>query len=200
MNQNNDFKYSLSTMPNKVFKFFLCILQSVFCNKDKTNLSIYTLLFVFCILTCDKAAAQGVGINTTSNAADKSAMLDVSSTNQGMLIPRMTMVQRNNLIGSDGIAGDPPATGCLIYQTDNTAGYYYYNGSAWVQATGPIGPTGVTGSTSLTGATGDKGLTGVTGSTGLTGATGTTGLTGATGAQGNTGVTGATQCAHSAIV
>ncbi len=62
---------------------------------------------------------------------DNSAMLDIVSTNKGMLIPRM------------GLANRPatPATGLLIYQTDNTPGFYYYNGSAWVAvATVPATP------------------------------------------------------------
>ena len=62
-----------------------------------------------------------VGIGTTSPSAG--AMLDINSTTSGLLIPRMTQVQRN-AIGS-------PTTGLLIYQTDNTPGFYYYNGSAW---------------------------------------------------------------------
>lgn len=53
---------------------------------------------------------------------DNSAMLDIVSGNKGLLIPRM------------GLASRPaaPATGLLIYQTDNTPGFYYYNGSVWV--------------------------------------------------------------------
>ncbi|NTW31810.1 MAG: hypothetical protein HGB12_04165 [Bacteroidetes bacterium] len=116
----------------------------------------------------------GLAINTTGAEADNSAMLDVSSTNQGVLIPRMTLLQRNNLIGSDGTAGHTPATGCLIYQTDNNPGYYYYNGSAWVQA---IGPTGLAGATGNTGATGTTGAAGATGATGLLGAGSATGNT-----------------------
>ncbi|GGB98177.1 hypothetical protein [Dyadobacter sediminis] len=64
---------------------------------------------------------QNVGINTVPDA---SAALDVSSTTQGMLVPRMNMSQR------DGI--NAPASGLLIYQTDNTPGFYYYNGTEWV--------------------------------------------------------------------
>lgn len=68
--------------------------------------------------------AQGqVAITTDGSSADASAMLDVKSTNKGLLVPRLTMAQR------DGIAS--PATGLIIYQTDNTVGFYYYNGSSW---------------------------------------------------------------------
>jgi hypothetical protein len=56
-----------------------------------------------------------------------SALLDVSSTSKGLLIPRMTYAQRNAIVS--------PANGLLIYQTDGGvqgAGFYYYNGSAWL--------------------------------------------------------------------
>jgi hypothetical protein len=62
-----------------------------------------------------------VGIGTNTPAA--SAQLDVSSTERGFLPPRMTSAQRD-LIAT-------PATGLLIFQTDNTPGYYFYNGTAW---------------------------------------------------------------------
>ncbi|MBL7701309.1 MAG: hypothetical protein JNM14_03615 [Ferruginibacter sp.] len=77
------------------------------------------------IATCFSlnALAQSVSINTTAAVADTSAMLDVSSTTKGLLIPRMTNLQKNNIA--------TPATGLLIYQTDGDAGFYYYNGAAW---------------------------------------------------------------------
>jgi hypothetical protein len=68
-------------------------------------------------------ATGSVGIGTTSPAA--SSLLEVRSTTKGFLAPRMTLAQRN-LIGA-------PATGLLIYQTDGTAGFYYYYGSGWRQ-------------------------------------------------------------------
>jgi hypothetical protein len=68
--------------------------------------------------------AQSVGINTDNSAPDNSAMLDVSSTSKGLLIPRLTESQRT-AIGT-------PATGLLVYQTDGTAGFYYYNSSSWM--------------------------------------------------------------------
>ena len=76
-------------------------------------------------LTIVNAQNQGVAINTDGAQADVSAMLDVKSTTGGVLVPRMGMTAR------DGIAGGSPATGLLIYQTDNTPGFYFYNGSAW---------------------------------------------------------------------
>ena len=68
--------------------------------------------------------AQNVGINGTGATPDASAMLDVVSTTKGLLTPRMTSVQR--------AAISSPATGLIVYQTDGTDGFYYYDGSAWV--------------------------------------------------------------------
>ena len=65
------------------------------------------------------AQAQGVGIGTTAPAA--SAALDVSSTNKGLLPPRLTLAQRTAIA--------TPATGLVVYQTDNTPGLYCNNGT-----------------------------------------------------------------------
>jgi hypothetical protein len=62
-----------------------------------------------------------IGINTQS--PDASSSLDISSTTSGLLIPRMTQTQRD-AIGT-------PATSLMIYQTDNTPGFYYYDGTTW---------------------------------------------------------------------
>lgn len=78
-----------------------------------------------------KAAAQGVALNTTGNKADTSAMLDIASTTKGLLAPRMTSVQKTAIV--------TPATGLLVYQTDGTPGFYYYNGTAWVAVQGAGG-------------------------------------------------------------
>ncbi|PSL24578.1 exosporium glycoprotein BclB-related protein [Dyadobacter jiangsuensis] len=80
-----------------------------------------TLLTALFVLLTFSVQAQ-VGIGTISPNA--SAQLDVQSTTKGLLAPRMTVAERN-LIAS-------PATGLLIFQTDSTPGFYYYNGTAWV--------------------------------------------------------------------
>jgi len=77
--------------------------------------------------------AQGVAINTDGSVADSSAILDIKSTSQGMLIPRMTAAQL--------AAIHNPATGLFVYQTDGTAGFYYYNGTAWTIISSPANVT-----------------------------------------------------------
>jgi hypothetical protein len=68
-----------------------------------------------------------VGIGTTS--PNTSAILDVSSTTKGILIPKMTASQKNAI--------SSPATGLLIFQTDAPTDFYYYNGSSWTSLTEP---------------------------------------------------------------
>ncbi len=62
-------------------------------------------------------------INQDESAPDDSAILDVSSTDKGMLLPRMTTAQRT-IIAS-------PATDLLVFDTDFNQFFYYYGGS-WV--------------------------------------------------------------------
>ena len=88
---------------------------------------IKTFLLTFIFFFSLNTYAQ-VAINTDGSSADTSAMLDVKSTDQGLLPPRMTQAQR------DGIAS--PAAGLLVYQTDETPGYYYYTGTDWIGITG----------------------------------------------------------------
>ncbi|MBK7086549.1 MAG: hypothetical protein IPH53_18615 [Flavobacteriales bacterium] len=45
---------------------------------------------------------------------------------EGVLMPRMTLAQRGALTTLAGLT---------IHQTDNTPGFYYYNGLAWVRLT-----------------------------------------------------------------
>lgn len=83
-----------------------------------TFIKFFTALVIFSF----SANAFGqVGINTTN--PDASAALDITSTDSGLLVPRMSQAERD-LIAS-------PADGLLIYQTDGTSGFYYYTGLAW---------------------------------------------------------------------
>src|SRR5215471_2100633 len=67
-------------------------------------------------------ATGAAGIGTTTPQA--SSLLEIKSTSKGLLISRMTKTQR------DSIAS--PATGLLIYQTNSSPGFYFFNGNAWV--------------------------------------------------------------------
>lgn len=68
---------------------------------------------------------QGVAINTDGSNAHNSAMLEIKSSNKGLLTPRMTTAQKNSIAS--------PATGLLVYQTDSVPGFYFFNGGMWTQ-------------------------------------------------------------------
>lgn len=81
--------------------------------------SYFALLFFFVSFL---ANAQ-IGIGTTTPNA--SSVLDVTSTTQGMLTPRMTTIQRNAIA--------TPADGLIVYDTDLKGFYYYSTGTAtWI--------------------------------------------------------------------
>jgi trimeric autotransporter adhesin len=87
----------------------------------KTNqLSKVILLFLFIILQA-KTFAQ-MGINSTGTPPANNAMLDIKSTTKGLLIPRMSTQERSLLT---------PSQGLTVYDT-TTNGFWYYNGSSWV--------------------------------------------------------------------
>ena len=100
---------------------------------------VFTLLAA--VLLTATTYAQ-VGIGTTTPAA--SAALDITSTTQGLLIPRMTNEQR--------IAIASPVAGLMVFVTDFDGGrFMFYNGTEWgtlsFAETRPEAPT-ITGVTS----------------------------------------------------
>ncbi len=82
------------------------------------------IILALVIMSTSIINAQNVGINDDGSAADDSAILDVMSTSSGVLLPRMTTTQKDDITS--------PATGLLIYQTDGAPGFYYFDGSIWV--------------------------------------------------------------------
>jgi hypothetical protein len=66
-----------------------------------------------------------VGFGTAG--PDSKAIVEISSTTQGFLLPRMTKTQRDAITS-------PPA-GLMVYQTDNTPGLRVYNGTNWMRYT-----------------------------------------------------------------
>jgi hypothetical protein len=65
--------------------------------------------------------AGGIGVGTTSPLP--SAVLDINSTTQGFLPPRMTNAQR--------LAISLPAVGLMVYCTDVVEGLYIYKSTGW---------------------------------------------------------------------
>lgn len=94
----------------------------------------FFLLLLPVILASNFLNAQSVGIGTTSPNA--SAMLDITSpsNNKGLLIPRMTALQRTTIAS--------PANGLMVYETTSNSLWIYNSTSAtWVQqSSGGISP------------------------------------------------------------
>ncbi|MEJ8820355.1 hypothetical protein [Lacibacter sp. H407] len=89
----------------------------------------YKFLFIILlngILVPSVVVAQNAAINSDGSNADASAILDVKSTNKGMLVPRMTTAQRTAIAS--------PAKGLLVFDND-TGDFWFYNGTAWVSLT-----------------------------------------------------------------
>ena len=93
------------------------------------RMKIYTSIIVIfiAVLYAIPSSGQGIGINT-GGPPDANSMLEVASTNKGILIPRIDYNNRP----SSGVT-----TGMLIFVTANgplgNNAFYYYNGSAWVR-------------------------------------------------------------------
>ncbi len=82
----------------------------------KTILSI-----IICIITAISFAQNNVGIGTATPSS--SALLDITSTTKGLLIPRMTTAQRSAIAA--------PAKGLMVFDNDSNS-FWFYNGSAWI--------------------------------------------------------------------
>ena len=75
-------------------------------------------VFIFLIFSYQMIAQTGIG-TTTPNA---SAKLEVTATDKGFLLPRMTAAQRSAIVS--------PANGLLVYQTDASIGFYVNTGTS----------------------------------------------------------------------
>jgi len=82
-----------------------------------------TVVIVFglvCLMGAIRAQSVGIGTSTPHS----SARLDVSDTQRGILIPRLTTQERNAITS--------PARSLLIYNTDCDEYQYYIPGTGWV--------------------------------------------------------------------
>lgn len=72
-----------------------------------------------------------VGINTTTPA--EGSMLDISSTDKGVFIPRVDIVDLSNIAPITGISTPANAGGLLVYNTNTSTGpgFFVWNGGNW---------------------------------------------------------------------
>lgn len=76
------------------------------------------------IYSAGRTSIMGGNFGIGTGTPEASAKMDVQSTTQGVLLPRMTHAQMKTIVN--------PATGLIVYQTDNEAGLHYYDGSEWI--------------------------------------------------------------------
>jgi len=183
-------------------------------NKMVSNLPKF-LLIGFAFSSLQLNAQQNVSISDVPNTPNATSVLDVFSTTKGLLVPRMTTVQRNAIV--------TPANSLLVFDTDiNCFMYYTLSNTTWNSLcnSGPLsnGLNALSNSTTVAPGlncanggvmlqfgsdTNGNGILDVTeinstnyvcngnaGATGPAGVIGATGLTGPAGATGATGLTG----------
>lgn len=106
MNRLRAFRFT----RHDLYEFFICLV----------------LAGLFVLLSSGAAFAQGnVGINNATPHAK--SLLDLTSSDKGLLTPRMTAAQRTAMFP----VPDATGRGMLVYQTDGSQGFYYYDGAAW---------------------------------------------------------------------
>ncbi|BDB52199.1 hypothetical protein [Flavobacterium ammonificans] len=100
----------------------------------------YIFAKFFLLISLGITAQTGIG-TTTPNA---SARLEVAASDRGFLPPRVALTATNAFSPIVGTAAN--ATGLLVYNTATTTnapnnvapGYYYWNGTAWIQISGGL--------------------------------------------------------------
>jgi hypothetical protein len=105
---------------------------------DTINMKFFYLTLFF--MSFLASAQTGIG-TTTPNA---SAKLEVMATDKGFLPPRVALTASN--VFSPIVGTSSNATGLLVYNTNSAGsapnnvvpGYYYWNGTAWIQISGGL--------------------------------------------------------------
>jgi len=114
-------------------------------------------LILFFLVASPAVFAQNIAINTTGAPASASAILDLTnSASMALLVPPVVLTNASVLAPVPG----PGPAGLMVYNSSNSvanglngAGYYYWNGSAWLSI-GSIAASTVMGAidgTSLSG-------------------------------------------------
>jgi len=106
--------------------------KTILMNNKQVRLQVAAILSVVLLFFCSTQTRAQVGISSATITPDASAMLEVRSTNTGLLVPRVALTATT--------AAAPvtaPATSLLVFNTatagDVTPGYYYWSGSAWIR-------------------------------------------------------------------
>ncbi|HLF62649.1 MAG TPA: hypothetical protein VI603_02805 [Saprospiraceae bacterium] len=91
-------------------------------NHTTTMFIIRQAFITICLVLSINLFSQGIGIGTSLPSG--SAALDISSTDKGILVPRMTTTQRNMI--------ESPAMGLLVFD-NTTSTFWFYNSQDWTE-------------------------------------------------------------------
>jgi hypothetical protein len=95
------------------------------------------IFLLLVVMNCLCSFSQGIAINTNNATADASSLLDISSHDKGVLIPRLRTSERTAIAN--------PSFGLLVYDVDTRSFWYFDNGN-WKEILNnsstilPIGP------------------------------------------------------------
>jgi hypothetical protein len=106
---------------------------------------LFTKLFISTVLLGVNYMSAQVGINTTTPVGG--SMLDITSTDKGILIPRVDIADLSTIAP---ITGGAPES-LLVYNTNGTTGkgFYYWNGAEWTMINFRDGDFYETGTTTV---------------------------------------------------
>ncbi|MBL4706890.1 MAG: hypothetical protein JKY48_00425 [Flavobacteriales bacterium] len=80
-------------------------------------------IVVLLLLYAVQLKAQSILFNSSGGTPDPSALMELRSTEKGILVPRMLEINRLSILS--------PAQGLLVFQTNGTIGFYFHNGTGW---------------------------------------------------------------------
>lgn len=90
------------------------------------------LILLLATIWCGYSQKLSMKVGTNPTQINGSAALEVESTTKGFLLPRMTSLQRNNIV--------TPSLGLQVYDT-NTNSVWYFNGTVWINSASFYIPT-----------------------------------------------------------
>ena len=88
---------------------------------------ICSTIILYCSVLAQVGMTQNTGISTTGAPPDSSAILDLSASDKGLLIPRMDSTSRMNI--------NNPAIGLMVYDSTYN-NFMFYNGTTWTKMEG----------------------------------------------------------------
>ncbi|RLD89128.1 MAG: hypothetical protein DRJ09_07145 [Bacteroidetes bacterium] len=126
---------------NQLIPLLKIVLQQLLTGFGSLKHAFFMLMLLISVIAPVQAQ---IGILT--NTPDPSAVLDIVGTTKGLLIPRVTLT--TSLTNPSPVSN--PATGLLVFNSgsNQTIGFYYWNGSKWVSTAFSTNNWSITGNSS----------------------------------------------------